>query len=255
MTPRLPTFLIIGAQKSATRWLRHNLGRHPDVFAAPREIAFFNSDRYEEYGLEWYREQFCDAKGAPVIGEATPAYMMWRHDPELVSSRIATALPDVRLVAILRNPIDRAASAFVHHINNQRLPRDADLVSYVLDRRPEDDPLGIVTGGWYAASLAPFRRRFGDALLVLLNDDLSQAPRPVYDRAVEHIGAERGFVPPDLAKVRFSYQRNETAEHGRPLTLSERRLLWDRFFEGDVAELETMIGRDLVSWRPTRAVG
>ena len=57
----LPTFLIIGAQKSATRWLRLNLGLHPDVFTSSREIEFFNNgDRFDEDGEAWYRQQFPD---------------------------------------------------------------------------------------------------------------------------------------------------------------------------------------------------
>ena len=57
--PPLPTFLIVGAQKSATRWLRLNLGLHPAVFTAARELEFFNNgDRYRELGTDWYREQF-----------------------------------------------------------------------------------------------------------------------------------------------------------------------------------------------------
>ena len=55
----LPDFIIIGAQKSATRWLRDNLGRHPGIFAAKSEISFFNNtERYEDEGIDWYRRQF-----------------------------------------------------------------------------------------------------------------------------------------------------------------------------------------------------
>ena len=52
LAPPLPTFLIIGAQKSATRWLRLNLGLHPDVFTARGELEFFNNgDRYRAEGV------------------------------------------------------------------------------------------------------------------------------------------------------------------------------------------------------------
>src|SRR6187399_277260 len=87
--PPLPTFLIIGAQKSATRWLRLNLGLHPDVFAASREIEFFNNgDRFAEMGTDWYREQFTGWAGEAIVGEATPGYMFWRHRPAKVAERI-----------------------------------------------------------------------------------------------------------------------------------------------------------------------
>ena len=83
LAPPLPTFLIIGAQKSATRWLRLNLGLHPAVFTASREIEFFNNrDRYEDQGASWYREQFEGWDGEAIVGEATPGYMFWRHHPD-----------------------------------------------------------------------------------------------------------------------------------------------------------------------------
>ena len=110
----LPTFVIIGAQKSATRWLRTNLGEHPDIFAARSEMHFWNNGhRVRKLGIEHYAEQFEGWRGERIVGEATPGYMIWRHHPALVAQRIDEHLPDVRLIAILRNPIDRAQSAMV----------------------------------------------------------------------------------------------------------------------------------------------
>ena len=81
----LPTFLIIGAQKSATRWLRLNLGLHPDIFSARRELEFFNNgDRVERAGLVSYRAQFEGWSGEPFVGEATPGYMFWHHGAAVV---------------------------------------------------------------------------------------------------------------------------------------------------------------------------
>src|SRR5262245_12635623 len=110
--PPLPTFLIIGAQKSATRWLRTNLGLHPDVYAVDEELWFFNdiNHRFTKRGLPWYRAQYDGWSGEPLLGEATPGYMMLRHDPALVAERIGEVVPDVRLIAVLRNPVDRAQS-------------------------------------------------------------------------------------------------------------------------------------------------
>src|SRR5215207_2785995 len=100
--PPLPTFLIIGAQKSATRWLRHNLGLHPEIYASPYEIGFFNSPkRFAELGAEWYRAQFAGWNGQRIVGEATPGYMMWRHEPQEVAERIKETIPTARLIAIL----------------------------------------------------------------------------------------------------------------------------------------------------------
>ena len=82
----LPTFLIIGAQKSATRWLRLNLGLHPDVFAASAELEFFNNGvRFRDEGTDWYRGKFSGWNGEAIVGEATPGYMFWRHGPAVVA--------------------------------------------------------------------------------------------------------------------------------------------------------------------------
>lgn len=247
----LPTFLIIGAQKSATRWLRLNLGLHPDVFTAARELEFFNNaDRMRELGTEWYREQFVGWDGEKIVGEATPGYMFWRHRPVAMAERIEDTLPGVRLIATLRNPIDRAQSGMVHHIEAGGLPRDSVLVELVKETPPERDRLGIITGGWYGASLEPYRERFGDGLLVVLHDDIDDNPRGVYDEALTHIGALPNFVPPEFEKVRFSHQQQPSSEPGRrALTLSERRELWD-YFAADVELLEKVIGRDLSIWNP-----
>jgi hypothetical protein len=244
----LPTFLIIGAQKCATRWLRLNLGAHPEVFTAPRELEYFNSDQYDTLHLESYRSQFDGWTGERIVGEATPGYMFWRHHPATVAARIHDVVPDVRLVAILRNPVDRARSALIHHIENRALPRDTMLIDYTRRTPPEDDPLGIITGGWYAASLEPFARRFESRLLIVLHDDVHDDARKVYETVARHVGAAPDFVPPELERVRFSNQKQPDADKRRhALSKRDRREL-QRYFADDIARLETTTGRDLSIW-------
>jgi hypothetical protein len=243
----LPTFLIIGAQKSATRWLRFNLGLHPDVFTADTELSFFNNrEAFTTGGVDVYRGQFAGWQGEPIVGEATPGYMMWRHHPEVVAERIEQVVPDVRLLAVLRNPVDRAQSAMVHHMHYGKVAPDADLVELVRQTPPERDPLGIIAGGWYAASLAPYMERFGERLLVLLHDDVVGDPRPVYEQARLHVGASTDFVPAELEQVRFSRQAPGTND---ALSVEQRRELFE-YFRADVRKLEELLGRDLSAWGP-----
>lgn len=248
--PPLPTFIIIGAQKSATRWLRSNLGKHPDVFTAPEELTFFTS-RYRQ-GTDYYRSQFEGWSGEPIVGEATPSYMMWRHSPPRIARRIHETLPDVRLIAILRDPIERANSAMHHHIKRGRLKKRSKLVDVCTRMGPEEDRLCLVTGGWYAASLERYVDLFGDQLLVLLHDDVIEDPAWVYRTALEHIGADPSFVPPDLTEVVFSNQlpANASAPRAKAVPIEDRRALWPLFRE-DVEKLEQMIKRDLGVWDPT----
>jgi len=246
----LPTFIIIGAQKSATRWLRTNLGEHPDIFAARSEMHFWNNGhRVKKLGLDHYAEQFEGWQGERIVGEATPGYMIWRHHPALVAQRIDEHLPDVRLIAILRNPIDRAQSAMVHHVRRGRLPAGSRLVDVIRQRRPpQTDWFCLVSGGWYAASLEPFRERFGDRLLVLFHDDVDAEPARPYRAALEHVGADTGFAPAHLSRVVFSNQRAQVARDSA-LSDADRVELWE-YFRADVARLEQMLGVDLSRWAP-----
>ena len=254
----LPTFVIIGAQKSATRWLRLNLGQHPDIYTAPLELRYFNDGRTFRQGSDWYARQFTGWDGEPIVGEATPGYMIWRHTPSVVATRMRRFNPELKVIAILRNPIDRAYSGLVHHIRRERLAPDTDLLTYVQSKPPETDRLCLVSGGWYAASLDPFRQRFGENLQILLHDDVARDPRSVYEQALTHVGADLGFVPPELAAVRFgntppkhSGLRRQQGSGYRELTVAQRYALWE-YFREDVEKLEQMMDRDLSMWRPAR---
>jgi hypothetical protein len=247
----LPTFVIVGAQKSGTRWLRYNLGLHPDIYTAAVEPNFFIDERADgPAGLEWYRSYFDGWAGEPIIGEATPAYMMWHHDPARSAERVRLVLPEARLLAILRNPIDRAQSALIHHIKKGRLPPDADLMAEARKAGDPDDRLSLVAGSWYSASLRPYAERFGEALLVLIHDDVSRAPATVYAAALRHVGASDDFVPADIDAVRFSNQPSESDGPTTPLTDDQRAELWT-YFADDVKQLEQLIDRDLSFWAPT----
>lgn len=250
----LPTFLVIGAQKSATRWLRMNLGAHPDVFVADHELSFFNGSRSFRRGLDEYRRCFEGWNGEPAVGEATPAYMMWTAKPHVVAKRIDTSLPGVRILAILRDPVQRAYSAFIHHMRRERIPVDADLLTWVAATPPEQEERGVISGGWYARSLRPYVERFGDRLLVLVQDGLAADPGPVYSAALGHIGVDPTFVPPKLTKVRHSNDvpvgSRYRLEDGRrrALTSDEASALYEHY-AADVDELEAMFGLDLGAWR------
>jgi len=250
----LPTFLIIGAQKSATRWLRVHLGEHPQIFTARSEAEFF--DRHFDDGVNAYRQAFVGWDGPPFVGESTPGYMMWRNDPSVIAARIQETLSDVKLLAILRDPVDRAFSAFCHHISRGRLPVDARLLDVVRSQRPETDPLSLISGGWYAASLEPYIERFGDRLLVVLHDAVHQSPHELYRSTVAHVGADPAFLPRNLEEVLFSTEGmlpagasgTETDGIRRQLRGRERMVLYE-YFADEIVRLEKLLGLDLARWK------
>jgi hypothetical protein len=248
----LPNFLIVGAQKSATRWLRLNLGRHPRVFTASRELEFFN--QWDEKSPSWYVNQFAGAESADAIGEATPGYMMWRENTPLIAARIDGFLPEVRLFAVLRNPVDRTYSAFVHHMKHGRIDPSAELLDTIRRRTPEDDLFSLISGSWYAKSLRPYLDRFGARMRILLHDDVIDDPVGTYLMATGHLGIADRFVPEELEKVRFSnaVPRESQLAVGssgrRDLTGTERERLYE-YFEDDILELESSWGLNLQAWR------
>jgi hypothetical protein len=217
------------------------------VFAPGTEPQFFNNRKhFEDLGTDWYRAQFAGWSGEALVGEATPGYMMLRHRPDVVAARIHETIPDARLLAILRNPVDRTRSAMLHFIKRDRIPPDADLMELVRSTPPRRDKLGLIVGGLYAASLEPYREIFGDQLAVVLHDDVRDHAREVYEHALRHIGAAPGFVPADLDEVVWSNQKGAP----RPeLTPAERSELYE-YFAADIRALSELIGRDLDMWRP-----
>jgi hypothetical protein len=107
----LPTFIGIGVPRAGTTWLHQLLLAHPDVYLPSRrkEVRFF--DRHHDEGQEWYEGFFCppdQARRYSAIGEISPQYLYCDACPE----RIATLLPEAKLLVMLRHPVDRAYSQF-----------------------------------------------------------------------------------------------------------------------------------------------
>jgi len=116
-TGSLPDFVIIGAPKCGTTILYHLLTKHPHVEpAAFKEPHYF--DRLFDKGTEWYRQCFPPSRQKDgqrtITGEATPGYLFHPHAPK----RMARVIPEARLIALLRNPVDRTYSDY--HFSGSR---------------------------------------------------------------------------------------------------------------------------------------
>ncbi|MGL5795517.1 MAG: sulfotransferase family protein [Waterburya sp.] len=111
---RLPDFLIIGAAKSGTTSLYEYLNRHPQIFLSRiKEPQFFAVDSQYERGIEWYSSLFEDASPEQICGEATTDYtklLLYPQTPE----RIAHHLPNVKMIYIMRHPVERVYSHYKH---------------------------------------------------------------------------------------------------------------------------------------------
>lgn len=173
----LPDFVVIGARKSGTTWLDGLLRQHPLVHlpATTKELFFF--DRYWDRGLGWYSDQFGTPAAGSIVGEVTPTYL---HDPQ-APDRLHRTLPDVRLAVVLRDPVDRAWSDFLH------ARRKGDVTGSLTEAirvMPS-----IIEESRYAAPLREWTERVGDRLLILYFEDLvADAPGTMH-RLLTHVGA------------------------------------------------------------------
>jgi hypothetical protein len=211
----LPDYVIIGAARSGTSFLARRLRRHPDVVPSftTSEIHYF--DQFHEHGERWYRMHFprrstldrmAQQRGRRVVcGEKTPNYMQAAWVP----AELGEMRPDVRVIALLRDPLDRAWSAYrMHERKGLVQPPFEVLVTAEWEERQagSSPPTGqIVVDGRpgprylrssdYAAQLRPWIDRFGDQVGVWKAEDLYADPQPVYDEVVDHLRLDASVSP------------------------------------------------------------
>ncbi|MGF1588757.1 MAG: sulfotransferase domain-containing protein [Pleurocapsa sp.] len=109
----MPDFIIIGAAKCGTSSLYKYLTQHPKIKSAfQKEPSFFNT--YFDKGLTWYRSNFPIQRQNFITGEASPGYFYYPPAPQ----RIAKLIPAVKLIVLLRNPVDRACSLYYYNLKH-----------------------------------------------------------------------------------------------------------------------------------------
>ncbi|WP_048321155.1 sulfotransferase domain-containing protein [Crocosphaera watsonii] len=119
-----PDFIIIGAAKSGTTTLYEYLCRHPQIFmSTPKEPDFFSLDQNYTKGIEWYESLFEEAKPHQICGEASTTYSRSHQHPN-TAERIAKHLPDVKLIYIMRHPIDSAYSFYAYRLRRSQYNRE-----------------------------------------------------------------------------------------------------------------------------------
>lgn len=192
----LPDFLIIGAQKCGTTSLYSYLVQHAGIVAAERkEIQYFGNPVNRARGVTWYRRHFPTISSmkfleknlgySPITGEASP-YMNKPHVPKLVHE----LLPNAKLIAILRNPVDRAFSQYHHHRkvpgweplsfeeaiaqSPRKLPEE---IMHDEWRYHKTEFRGYITKGLYAEQLEGWYQYFSkDAIHILSGDEFFADP-------------------------------------------------------------------------------
>ncbi len=192
---RLPDFIIIGSAKSGTTTLYEYLRRHSGVRMAVAESAqvrskepnFFDPAKHWHLGVDWYRSLFSGASPSQLCGEASTNYTRW---PQVqgVPERIARIVPDVRLIYLLRHPVERAFSHYVHRYTREVHPGRPITVPF--EEFVAEHPM-CVDSSDYAAQIEQYLRFFDrSALLLLKTEDLQADPGRVLKRTAEFLGLQ-----------------------------------------------------------------
>lgn len=252
----MPDFLIIGAQRCGTTSLFRHLVMHPCV-APPltKEIHFF--DYNFDSGLRWYRAHFpllgrrilARRRGQPLVtGEASPYYLLHPLAPE----RVRRLLPDVKLIVLLRNPVDRAYSQYHHNLAKGVEPLSFEAAIDAERSRVEGESERTAAGdgryvsvshrkhsyllrGIYVDQFRAWMTHFPPHhWLVLRSEDFYADPGAVLRQVLAHLGLP-DWQPPEFPRHgRQDYAVLEAA--------TRRRLL--EFFEPHNQRLYEHLGRD-----------
>lgn len=216
----MPNFLIIGAMKSGTTALYYYLEQHPQIYMSPvKEPNFFcsgqhgNSDSTSVTRLRAYQDLFKGASGEKALGEASHCYL---YEPGAVA-QIQQHVPDARLVAVLRNPVDRAYSHFLHMVRNGTEPltdfaralREEE--AGALQKRRFQDYIG--RGRYYEQLKRYFDAFDRNQVRVYLYEDLSNAPIDTLQDIFRFLAVEDSFLPDvSLRRNVSGYSRYKTLD-------------------------------------------
>lgn len=193
-------FVILGAQRSGTTFLHHRLAEHPQVFMPVREVPYFEDPDFHTAPPSDFAGLFTGAAADQICGIKRPSYLALPY----VADRLRSAAPGLRLLAVLRNPVDRAVSAYVHYVRTGFVPPLSvnagltRLISGAWERRyPRSRE--ILEFGYYGRHLSAYLSRFPrEQLLVLSYEGLTAAPERAMRRTYAFLGVDESYVPSQL---------------------------------------------------------
>lgn len=265
----LPNFMLIGPGRSGSDWITKNLSLHPDIFMPRRKVTRFFSDRYD-MGIDWYSGLF-GKRREKAVGEASVGYLHTVDAP----ARIAKHIPNVKLIANLRDPVERSFSSY-GRLTGVAKPGDANY-QITFEDKIKMTPR-ILEQSMYGRHLRRWYEHFPpNNLLVLTFDDMKSDPARFLKTIYGFLGVDSDFVSP------LTYQRlNSTAtisskskllyfmyrvflrfdlfqlsraldtvnrSDRKPIDPATRKRLIEEFFLDDINELEELTGRKFSSWK------
>ncbi len=202
-----PNFILFGASKSGTTSLYKYLEQHPQVFmSAVKEPGFFsnlgrtphippeqqNTTLSTYYSLDAYLKLFEGAEGRTAIGEASSFYYLYPQAAEAIKEHI----PNVKLLAILREPIERAYSDFVHQrqLGKERQTEFAKVAGQEMNNEPI--PRNYLVHSLYHKCLQPYFELFPrEQIRIYLMEDLTSRPDWMFRDVFSFLGVDPAFLP------------------------------------------------------------
>ena len=198
---KLPEFIIIGGQKCGTSSFYKNLVKHPQVQPCYQKETHYFDVNYDK-GIQWYQSFFpLSSQGNRITGEASPYYIFHPHVPE----RVHQDLPEIKLIALLRNPVDRAYSHYSRRYQRgteslsfeEAIAEEEDRISEDLMKMMEDPyyygyshrKFSYLSRGRYVEQLERWLQYFPrDQLHVIKSEDFFSNPSEVFHGVEEFLG-------------------------------------------------------------------
>ncbi|WP_420427113.1 sulfotransferase family protein [Algiphilus sp.] len=230
-------FLGIGAQKAGTTWLYSNLQRHAEIaFPGGKEMHFWNRP-HDAVDIDRYLRTFAGDSDL-CEGEITPAYGIL---PSHNVAEIYRHAPTLRILYVVRNPVERAWSSALMALGRAEMERGEASEAWFMDHFRS---AGSLARGDYARCLQCWLEHFPwEQIHVLFYDDIVRAPDQVLLSACAHLEVST----PDSAVLQHAAQKVFPGS-GHPLPTRLGCFL-QALYEPRIQALETLLGRDLSEWR------
>ena len=189
----LPNLVVIGGLKCGTTSLHHYLNLHPEIgMSRPKELNYFVAELNWDLGQDWYANHFAAAD--PVRGESSPHYT---NEPRFagVAERMWDTLgPDARVVYMVRDPIDRMLSHYLHNVGGGYDRRD-------LETALSDPDSAYLHRSLYGMQLEPYLGRFGaERIDVVSREELRDEREATMRRLFAFLGVDQGFSSPQFSR-------------------------------------------------------
>ena len=205
----MPNFLIVGAAKSGTTSLYHYLSQHPDIFMPMwKELSFFSRDPFGPLHKvkkpEYYYKVFAKARNQSAVGEASTSYLYDESAPRQIKKLLGT----IKIIIVLRNPVDMAYSLYNHQVRREGETLNTfESALAAEDNRRKNITFRKKSYGWHAnyyyyhrglyfKQVKRYLEAFGkNNVLILLFDELMCNSAAVAQKAFRFLGVNDAFMP------------------------------------------------------------